>query len=138
MIAEAQQAPTLTFAVPDPDKRYFAICMDLDAPFPSLPILGPILHWSQSGFKVEAASSTLTTPAPFVADYIGPAPPPGSSPHRYAFFLFDEPVGFEPKQYAPANGAKLSATKRMFFSLDNWAKQIKLGPAIAANYFTSN
>lgn len=113
------------------------VALDLDAPFPSLDILGPILHWIQPGFKV-ALNNELTSNEPFVANYIGPAPPPGSSPHRYSFFLFEQPEDFSGKQYAPAGGKPLSNWHRMRYDLDVWQQTAKLGEPLAANYFLSN
>lgn len=137
-MVDAQDAPTLAFTVPDASKSYLVIGLDLDAPFPSFAVLGPILHWVQSGFTASPGSNTLTTTAPFISDYIGPAPPPRSSPHRYSFFLYEEPVGLDPKAHAPLNGAKMGVKGRMFTSLDNWEKTLKLGPVLAMNYFNSN
>lgn len=113
------------------------VALDLDAPFPSFGPLGPILHWIQPGFKADA-NNKLTSTEPFVANYIGPAPPPGSSPHRYSFFLFEQPEAFDGKKYAPANGKPLSNWFRMRYDLDNWQKTAGLADAIAVNYFTSN
>ncbi|ODM16091.1 hypothetical protein SI65_08525 [Aspergillus cristatus] len=86
----------------------------IDAPFPSLPILGPILHWIQPDIQVQqiaspstSASSTLKMTAPFVANYIGPALPPGSAPHRYVFLLYEQPEGFMGEKYAPPGGKEL-------------------------------
>lgn len=113
------------------------VSLDIDAPFPSWGFLGPILHWIQPGVKTTE-SGTLDTSGPFIANYIGPAPPPGSSPHRYIFFLYEEPEGFDAKQYAPADGKNLGNWSRMRYDFDAWAKEIGLGPVVAFNYFTSN
>nr|POF23926.1 protein d1 [Quercus suber] len=138
---EVQSAPTLALASAGPGP-YLAICLDIDAPFQSLPILGPILHWIQPGLISSAGvdgSATLTASGvPAVADYIGPAPPPGSGPHRYVFFLYEQPADFDAKKWAPADGKPLPTYKRMWYSLANFEKEAKLGPVIAANYFTSN
>lgn len=83
-------------------------------------------------------SSALDTSGPFVANFIGPAPPPGSSPHRYIFFLYEEPAGFDLEKHAPADGKPLSNWYRMRYDLDSWAKEIGLGDLVAFNYFTSN
>ncbi|KAJ5665071.1 uncharacterized protein N7477_007519 [Penicillium maclennaniae] len=96
--ADAQTPPEFFFPGLDTSKTYLIVGLDIDAPFPSFGVLGPILHWIQPGVKITE-SSTLDTSAPFIANYIGPAPPPGSSPHRYIFFLYEEPAGFEPKKY---------------------------------------
>nr|POF03444.1 protein d1 [Quercus suber] len=138
---DAQTAPTLAVNSAGTGP-YIAICLDIDAPFPSLPVLGPILHWIQPGLIPSTGadgSKTLTAPGvPFVADYIGPAPPPGSGPHRYVFFLYDQPADFDAKKWAPAGGKPLATYKRMRYSLADFEKEAKLGSVIAANYFTSN
>ena len=113
------------------------VALDLDAPFPSWSGLGPILHWIQPGFKT-GPDNTLTSDQPFVANYIGPAPPPGSGPHRYTFFLFEQPDSFDGKKYAPANGKPLGNWSRMRYDLDSWQKEAKLGDPLAVNYFLSN
>jgi len=133
---DAQDAPTLSFSAASPTKTYLAISLDIDAPFPSFGVLGPILHWIQPNVTVSGAS--LKTDGPFVANYIGPAPPPGSSPHRYTFFLYEQPEGFDYKKYAPEGGKTLSNWGRMRYDLDAWAKEIGLGEVVVFNYFTSN
>ncbi|KAJ5743017.1 hypothetical protein N7533_010119 [Penicillium manginii] len=133
----AQSPPNLSFDGADPSKTYLVVSLDIDAPFPSFGALGPILHWIQPGVKVTDSSS-LDTRQPFVANYIGPAPPPGSSPHRYIFFLYEEPEGFDFKKHAPRNGKKLGNMSRMRYDLDSWAEQVGLGPVVAFNYFKSN
>ncbi|TVY17495.1 Carboxypeptidase Y inhibitor [Lachnellula arida] len=135
--AEAQSAPEISYAVPNPSATYLVVALDLDAPFPSFGVLGPILHWIQPGFKA-GPENTLTSSEPFVANYIGPAPPPGSAPHRYTFFLFEQPEGFDGTKYAPADGKPLGNLKRMRYDLDSWKKEVKLGEPLAVNYFLSN
>lgn len=118
------------------------VALDIDAPFPSFGVLGPILHWIQSDLRPVANDSgdtaVLQSTAPFVANYIGPAPPPGSAPHRYVFMLYEQPEGFSGDLHAPPNGQKLGNMSRMRYSLDAWEKKIGLGPVLACNYFTSN
>ncbi|KAE8391454.1 phosphatidylethanolamine-binding protein [Aspergillus alliaceus] len=134
--ADAQSPPGLTFNAPSPSTTYMVIGLDIDAPFPSFGVLGPILHWIQPGLK--ANNSELEITKPFVANYIGPAPPPGSSSHRYVFLLYEQPEGFDGAKYAPANGQNLSNWHRMRYDLDAWAKEIGLGEVVAGNYFRSN
>jgi phosphatidylethanolamine-binding protein (PEBP) family uncharacterized protein len=110
--------------------------LDIDAPFPSFGVLGPILHWIQPGLKDN--DGQLDKTEPFVANYIGPAPPPGSSPHRYVFFLYEQPTGFDGQKYAPPNGQNLGNWHRMRYDLDAWEKEVHLGSVLAVNYFTSN
>lgn len=123
--------------MPSPSGTYLVIGLDIDAPFPSFDVLGPILHWVQPGLKAEEGP-VLKPTQPFVANYIGPAPPPGSSPHRYIFFLYEQPEGFDGAKYAPAGGKPLSNWNRMRASLDDLEREYKLGPIVAVNYFKSN
>ncbi|KAE9372768.1 phosphatidylethanolamine-binding protein-like protein [Stipitochalara longipes BDJ] len=139
--AEAQVPPEITFNVTSPSSTYIAIGLDIDAPFPAFGPLGPILHWIQPGLKATpsaSGASTLESSDPFVADYIGPAPPPFGGPHRYIFFLYDQPADFDGKKYAPPDGKSLSNWLRMRFDLDDFEKKAKLGPVLAVNYFKSN
>ncbi|OTB00529.1 hypothetical protein M426DRAFT_65633 [Hypoxylon sp. CI-4A] len=140
--ADAQSEPELSFASLSPEKTYLVVNLDIDAPFPSFGVLGPVLHWRQPGFKAtplaDGEGFSLKSTEPFVTDYIGPAPPPISSPHRYIFFLYEQPEGFDAKKYAPPEGKKVPATQRMRYDLDAWEKEAKLGPVLALNYFNSN
>ncbi|EME80522.1 uncharacterized protein MYCFIDRAFT_31574, partial [Pseudocercospora fijiensis CIRAD86] len=134
---EARTAPHLIFPLSKPDKTYLIIALDLDALFVNIPILGPILHWIQPGLKASA-DNVLTTNEPFVADYIGPAPPPLSGPHRYCFFLYEQPENFDGRKYAPPNGGKLSAMKRMRFDVEGFENEVGLGVIVGCAYFRSN
>jgi len=137
IFSEAQVPPEITFNVTSPTTTYIAIGLDIDAPFPAFGPLGPILHWIQPGLKATG-SSALESSDPFVADYIGPAPPPFGGPHRYVFFLYEQPADFDGKKYAPPDGKSLSNWLRMRFDLDDFEKKAKLGPVLAVNYFKSN
>lgn len=122
---------------------YIVICLDVDAPFQSFPVLSPILHWIQPGLKSERTADGTTTllaasGTPFIANYIGPSPPPGSAPHRYIFLLYEQPADFDGKKHAPAGGAPMGNWPRMRYNLEAFEKEAELGPVVAANYFCSN
>ena len=138
--ADAQAVPELAYNVTA--GTYMVIGLDIDAPFPSFGILGPILHWIQPGLEPEQAADgrfVLTSSGtPFVANYIGPAPPPGSAPHRYVFLLYEQPADFDVKNYAPSEGKNLGNWHRMRYDLGAFEKEAKLGPVLASNYFFSN
>ncbi|RAH48814.1 YbhB/YbcL family Raf kinase inhibitor-like protein [Aspergillus brunneoviolaceus CBS 621.78] len=146
--ADARTAPDLTFTVPDPNRTYMVVNLDLDAPFPAFSFLGPILHWLQPGLRPVPTTMT-TSPtggatygfevtAPFVANYIGPGPPPGSAPHRYVFFLYEQPAGFDVEKYASPEGQKVGRWPRVRYDWDKWVQEVQLGEVVAVNYFTSN
>jgi hypothetical protein len=136
IILEAQTAPEISYSVSDPSITYMVVGLDLDAPFPSFSVLGPALHWIQPGLTA-GPDNRLTSNEPFVANYIGPAPPPKSAPHRYVFILFEQPNGFDGQKYAPAGGAPLSMWPRIRYDLDAWQKTAKLSEPLAVNYFVS-
>lgn len=121
------------------------IGLDIDAPFPSFGVLGPILHWIQPDLQPDADAGTdqlktlkTTSGSGFVANYIGPAPPPGSAPHRYVFLLYEQPRGFDVGKYAPADGQELGLWGRVRWDLAQWEREVGLGEVRAANYFRSN
>lgn len=135
LFPDAQVPPSLAFAVPE--NTYIAIALDIDAPFPSFGVLGPILHWIQPGLVPSPSSTQLTTTSPFVVDYIGPAPPPGSASHRYIFLLYEQPKDFDSEKYAPPGGQKFGLWKRVRYDLGTFEKETGLGKVLAANYFLS-
>nr|POE93242.1 hypothetical protein CFP56_19254 [Quercus suber] len=96
--------------------------------------MSPILHWIQPGLTA-GSDGKLAVTDPFVANWLPPAPPPRSGPHRYAFYLFKQPASFDGHKYAPANGQSLGLWPRIRYSLDDWAKKAGLSDPIAANYF---
>ncbi|KAJ5198875.1 hypothetical protein N7472_004079 [Penicillium cf. griseofulvum] len=116
---EAQELPRLSFAGANPTSTYLVVSLDIDAPFPAFGILSPILHWIQSDMKVTS-DATL------------------DAPHRYLFFLYEQPEDFDLTAYAPAGGKNLGNLSRMRYDFDAWAEEIKLGPPVAFNYFTCN
>ncbi|KAI0161904.1 putative protease inhibitor [Hypoxylon sp. FL1284] len=141
--ADAQAAPELSFSSLSPDKTYVVLGIDIDAPFPSFSVLGPVLHWIQPGYKATAtedgASFALSAAGvPFVSNYIAPAPPPPSSPHRYVFLLYEQPDGFDNANLTPPGGKDMGVGPRVRFNVDKWLRDSKLGEPVATNYFTSN
>lgn len=145
---DAQCAPSLSLAGPNmsPLARYIAIGLDLDAPFPTLALLSPILHWVQADYQLVPSlpnrmatnAGLLESSSPFVADYVGPAPPPGSYPHRYMFLLYEQPENCNIQEQAPPGGKPLGNWMRMRFDLHKWEIKNGLGNPVAMNYFLSN
>ncbi|GAT31047.1 citrate synthase [Aspergillus luchuensis] len=137
---DAAHPPRMSFPRLKGNGTYMIVCLDLDAPFPSCRVLGPKCHWIQSGLEPimsENGHFFLRVAAPFIANYVGPNPLPGSSPHRYLFILYEQPAGFEITRSSPTGGKKMGAWSRLRFDLDGWAREIGLGPVVGANYFVS-
>ncbi|KAF8153813.1 PEBP-like protein [Crassisporium funariophilum] len=78
---------------------YTLVMTDPDAPSRADPKFGEYRHWVVTGIKLPAANAAeteglfaLKTKAA-ITPYFPPAPPPGTSFHRYTFLLFQEPSG---------------------------------------------
>ncbi|KAK9424544.1 putative Phosphatidylethanolamine-binding protein [Seiridium unicorne] len=136
----AQAQPTLSWSGAVPGKTYLLLGLDLDAPFATLPILGPVLHGILPGFQTSGESSTvLKSEVPVVAEYIAPAPPPLSGPHRYVFLLYEQPAAFDAKKFRPQkDGEEFPIMKRVRFDPDNFVKEAELGEVLAGGWFESN
>lgn len=133
--------------LPSPTKGpYLVVQIDLDGPFPSFPFLSPILHWIQPGLKPASDAARggeeveLTAPdVPYVADYHGAGPPPGSGPHRYVTLLFEQPEGFDGKKHGqPASGGKVGISGRVGWGFDRFLEEAGVGRPVAGNWFVSN
>ena len=112
-LIDATATPKILFTTGSSSEKYLAICVDPDGPYPSFTVLSPILHWIQSGLEVSSSTGLLATNDPPVANYVGPGPPPGSSPHRYIFLLYEQPAGFDYRGFVPPEGKPLGTMARL-------------------------
>ncbi|KAF2192565.1 PEBP-like protein, partial [Zopfia rhizophila CBS 207.26] len=93
--------PTLSISftvVKSKTATYIALCLDLDAPFPSVAILSPILHGIQADLTPQGEPDAedwikLTPGAKPTASYLPPNPPKFSGAHRYVFLIWEQPEG---------------------------------------------
>jgi len=142
--AKAKLAPQISFpgattTSTSADKKYIIVAIDLDAPFPSWPILGPILHWIQTDLTADPATGLLSVSGgsdiPSLVSYHPPGPPPGSSPHRYVFLLYDQPENFDGKTVATK---PFSMSDRIRFDYKALLEKTGLGEVVATNWYLSN
>lgn len=74
-----------------------------------------------------------------MAGYIGPAPPPLSAPHRYLFFLYEQPADFDAKKFMPQKeGQEFPMIRRVMFDPDKFVQAAGLGEVVAGSWFESN
>jgi hypothetical protein len=104
-LSSASRAPRVTFTVPrsqtpgETSSTYAVLCIDPDAPDPSLPAARSWLHLLVTGVKTGARSTTVVVDsdeaggagAVVVVPWAPPAPPIGT--HRYLFLVFEEGRG---------------------------------------------
>jgi phosphatidylethanolamine-binding protein (PEBP) family uncharacterized protein len=153
--ADAAPSPTLLIAAsalpPAPvGQKYLAVAIDLDAPFTSFPVLGPVLHGMQAdlvpGVTDEDSFVALEEQAEgakqwSVARYGGPGPPPMSGPHRYFFLVYAQPEAVgnsEAIRNLLGFPNELGMTSRMRWNLDAFQTKLGLGKVLAGNYFLSS
>ncbi|KAF2110403.1 phosphatidylethanolamine-binding protein [Lophiotrema nucula] len=142
---DSKPAPTLsissTFAK-SPDAKYLAFAIDLDAPFPSMPVLGPILHGIQTDLTTEGEADAdgyvkLATAVKPVVIYAPPGPPPISAPHRYVFLIWEQPQDLTSEKIRTQLGLaeQVGIPARMRWNQDAAEKKLGLGAVLGGNYF---
>ncbi|KAF4979170.1 hypothetical protein FZEAL_4543 [Fusarium zealandicum] len=115
---------------------YMAICVDLDAPYVTFPLLSPIVHWIQPGMQPNEAG-ILEYPGSCVVDWLQPTPPPLSGPHRYVFILFEQPSTCDTSKLEQTFDKPVGVAKRVRWDMDQWVKEAGLGGMVAATWFNS-
>lgn len=111
-----------------------------------MPMMSPILHWLQPNLvpkPLQNGSFVLAAEAgaPVVANWLAPAPPPGASPHRYLFLLYEQPYGFDVQRLRLAlakEGKEVGMMKRVKWDLEVFVRENGLGAVVVANYFLCN
>jgi len=136
--SEAQSPPTLAFKSSNANPTaYLAICIDLDAPYKTIPFLGPILHWLQPSLKADS-DSTLRAQSEELVSWAPPGPPPGAAPHRYVFVLYEQREDLSVAELQKQYPKPLSVAKRMRWNLESFEKTVGLGEKVAAAWFESS
>ncbi|KAK0726551.1 phosphatidylethanolamine-binding protein [Apiosordaria backusii] len=155
---EDQDLDTNPLTIP----RFLITTLDLDAPFPSFPVLGPILHGMQAdlalstsftgedGVETEKQFVPLEHDTNFnrgkddegeVARYMGPSPPAWSEPHRYLCLMWQQPEGVtgdrirEEMGWGRRKDGKIGAWERVRFDQGRFEERFGLGEVVAGNYF---
>lgn len=107
-------------------------------------LLSPIVHWIQTGFKVNPDSSgpeqpehlKLTSDELAIAPWAPASPPPGAAPHRYLFLLYAQTAGTAVP--SSLKEGSMGLWQRVRFNVDSTVRELGLGEIVAANYFLSN
>ena len=144
--ATSAQQPSLsilsTMVKLDLAKKYVAIALDLDAPYPSMPLMGPIAHGIQADLQLSSKGQTTgwlkleATQKP-VLSYLAPAPPPMSTSHRYLFMLWEQPEGMTTEEIKsrlklPAEPGMMARVK---WDEEGFEEKLGLRTVLAGTYF---
>lgn len=110
----------------DPKAFYTLMMVDPDAPSRKHPTAKQWQHWVVGNIPGADISKGET-----LAEYVGSGPPKNTGLHRYVFLLYKQPakVEFKEEHKSKTNG------NREKFSVEDFAKQYKLGNPVAGNYF---
>jgi len=125
-----QKQPLVVCPACDPTAKYTALMLDPDAPAPNDPASAPIRHWvagNIDGADLQSGFSNISAGVDTLQDYTGPNPPPGSKPHRYGVFLFEQPNGHI--AFAPITADRTKWDYQAFLN------QYQLGAKISSDYF---
>lgn len=114
--AQTSKAPTVRLKGAINCMPPFALLMvDPDAPSRKKPTFRSWMHW----LVLNANSTEKLHEGEAAVKYAGPAPPPGSGPHRYVFLAYCQGAQrLEAKALAPAERPK--------FQLEDFVKKAKL------------
>ncbi|KAI0205059.1 PEBP-like protein [Astrocystis sublimbata] len=147
-IPQSTPAPTLSLASSaikaGADTKYLAISVDLDAPFPSWPFLGPILHGLHIDLVPGPADgdgfAPLQGPSDWLASYLPPGPPKPSAAHRYVFLVFEQPKELDAAKVRSLLGLaeEVGLTGRLWWKQEECEQKLGLGPLVAANYWLTS
>ncbi|KAK0636780.1 phosphatidylethanolamine-binding protein [Bombardia bombarda] len=140
-----------TTAIPNISK-YMIVALDLDAPFPSWPVLGPVLHGVQADLSLATSridpddefiqldfGDESTRGSRSVVSYARPGPPPPSSPHRYVFLLWEQPKELTTAKMREVlgfvEGQEIGVLGRARWDQEAFEKKLGLKNVVAQNYF---
>ncbi|KAK4442458.1 phosphatidylethanolamine-binding protein [Podospora aff. communis PSN243] len=130
--------------------HYLIAALDIDPPFPSFPVMGPLLHSltadltlanemniPEDGFiPLEGPSSGSEGD---VVPYMGPAPPAWSTPHRYVFMMWEQPEGVTGEKIREEMGLDaeegVGMMGRARWDQEGFERRWGLGRVVAGNYF---
>ncbi|ORY75017.1 phosphatidylethanolamine-binding protein [Leucosporidium creatinivorum] len=118
-IKDSQDAPLIEVDSEGSKDSSYVICMmDPDAKSRQEPIWAPFAHW---------VSSTPDLSVKPQLEYMGPAPPPGTGPHRYVLLAYAE---------ANKGATQLTVSKedRKNFPIEDFVSKNKL-ELVGANFF---
>jgi len=112
---------------------YVMALVDPDAPTPQNASMAQFLHFLGGDFAGTTSGDVtpLTNSSAALMDFVSPAPPAGSDPHRYVFLVYLQPANFDSQAQTLVN----STTSRSNFNISAFASATGLGNPIAGNFF---
>lgn len=139
---DSRPAPTLFLKSPSAGKAYISVSLDPDAPFPSFPILGPILHGIETGLTASGNADEdgwveLKSSGQSLVPWIPPGPPGISAPHRYIFLVWEQPEDLSNQKVLKDMGwdKGVGRASRMRWNQNDFEARFALREFVGGNWF---
>ncbi|QRW14451.1 phosphatidylethanolamine-binding protein (PEBP) family [Ceratobasidium sp. AG-Ba] len=129
-----EAAPEISIKGPGWPGAYVFFLLDPDAPSNQDPKWAQVRHMfmgnlTLGGFSKHVTNAVvLTNQTVAVNDYMPPAPPAGTGPHRYVALLYAQPPDF--------NYSFLDTSERKHFNITKFSKKSGLGTPLAGTFMT--
>ncbi|CAI4046645.1 hypothetical protein N7582_003862 [Saccharomyces uvarum] len=133
--------------VPQDDDLFTLVMTDPDAPSKTDHKWSEFCHLVESDLKLlnksthESAGATdffasefNSTGSRTLVEYMGPAPPKGSGPHRYVFLLFKQPKGVDSSKFSKIRDRPNWGYSSPATGVYKWAQENNL-KLVASNFF---
>lgn len=137
-IKGTQSKPTVHFA-PEraalkPSDLLTLVVTDPDAPSRTEKKWSEFCHYVESDIKISETEGGILENGKVLQSYVGPAPPPGTGPHRYVFLLYRQPVGVTASKLTEIKGRPNWGYGTPATGVEKWATENNLEP-LGANFF---
>eukprot|EP00898_Chlorokybus_atmophyticus_P004875 jgi/Chlat1/5389/Chrsp35S05219 len=137
-LAEARPLPTsVSWRPADNGTLYTLVMLDPDAKSSRNRFMSPIIHWLVVNIRPDQAQVNQLQSiqkGDTLHPYSGPGPAVNSGPHRYIFFLLEQPNG--PLQPSQVRQTFTPIVSRLRFHVHSFVKRFELKP-VAVNFFQS-
>ncbi|KAJ6490368.1 phosphatidylethanolamine-binding protein [Mycena vitilis] len=115
--------------------EYVVVLFDPDAPTPQNASVAQFRHFLGSGYRWSAGNGSdngvLTNTTAAISEFLSPAPPVGSDPHRYLVLVYVQPGDFDSKIPLVLN----SSSPRTNFNMTAFSDALGLGSPFAGTFF---
>ncbi|KAI0265879.1 phosphatidylethanolamine-binding protein [Gloeopeniophorella convolvens] len=117
------------------NETFVLVIVDPDALTPQQPNLSDFRHFLGLDFRLARGASgnhsQLTNTTPALTEFLAPAPPPGSDPHRYVTLLYLQPANFTTVAPTLIN----ASTPRNNTNLTAFVAATHLGSPVAGTFY---
>ncbi|KAF7352605.1 PEBP-like protein [Mycena venus] len=111
--------------------EFVVALFDPDAPTPQNTTFAQFRHLLGAGYRWNADTGVLTNTTAALTEFVPPAPPPKSDPHRYLVLIYEQSEDFACKVPSILN----ASTPRTNFNMTAFSDALGLGAPFAGTFF---